>query len=237
MTPTWESDCGRVRLYLGDCLDVLPHLTGIDAVVTDPPYGIDYESGMTGHNGGKSLPGILGDDNTTLRDYVAHWLNGRPGILFGSWKQSRPNNCRAVLIWEKGDHVGMGDLSIPWKPNTEEIHVVGSGFSGHRGSSVLKFNAPVSWNSVGFGRVHPHQKPLELMEELISKTEGETILDPFIGSGSTLIAAIRLGRKCVGVERDPTYFEIAKRRIQEALGMEVPRKDGTIQRRMFAESA
>jgi DNA modification methylase len=217
--PTWQTEDGSIRLYLADCLDVLPTLEAgsVDAVVTDPPYGIDYSSGMTGHNGGTSLPGIVGDSDTSLRDSVVQWAGSLKGIYFGSWKRQRPIGCCAVLIWEKGDHVGMGDLSMPWKPNTEEIYVIGKGFSGHRGSSVLRFNAPVSWNSVGFGRVHPHEKPLELMEELIWKAGDGCILDPFMGSGTTGVACIRTGRRFIGIEKEPKYFAIAVDRITKEL--------------------
>lgn len=207
---------GRAVLYLGDCRDVLPTLSGIDAVVTDPPYGISYSSGMTGHHGGTSLPGIIGDADTSLRDFVVEWSRFRPAIVFGTWKRARPTETKAVLIWEKGDHVGMGDLSLPWKPNTEEIYVLGAGFSGHRGSSVIRVNAPVSWNSVGFGRKHPHEKPVELMLELVAKCPPGTILDPFMGSASTGVAALSLGRRFVGIELDPAHFETACRRIEAA---------------------
>jgi DNA modification methylase len=211
--PDWQTADESVRLYLGDCLEVLPWLSGVDAVVTDPPYGIAYASGMTGHNGGTSLPGISGDEDASLRDAVIAWMNGLSGIVFGSWKVARPEATRAVLIWEKGDHVGMGDLSLPWKPNTEEIYVLGKRFSGHRGSSVLKFNAPVSWNSVGFGRVHPHEKPLDLMNELVGKVDGRIILDPFMGSGTTGVACVRTGRRFIGIEKEPGYFWKAAARI------------------------
>ena len=112
----------------------------------------------------------------------------------------------------------MGDLSMPWKPNTEEIYIAGSGFSGHRGTSVLRHNAPVSWNSVGFGRDHPHEKPVSLMAELIDKVpSGITILDPFMGSGTTGVACARTGRRFIGIEKEPKYFDIAVKRIEAEL--------------------
>jgi len=214
MKPTWES--GDVKLYLGDCLEIMPHLDKVDAVITDPPYGINYTSGRTGHNSGTALPGIAGDDDTSLRDCVHEACGDIPQVYFGSWKKAKPRGCRAVLVWDKGLHSGMGDLSLPWKPNTEEIYICGHGFSGHRGGSVLKFNAPVSWNSVSFGRKHPHQKPVALMSAIIIKVIGDVILDPFMGSGTTGVACVKEGRKFIGIEIDEEYFEIAKKRIQEA---------------------
>lgn len=210
---------GDCTLYLGDCMEILPTLSGVDAVVTDPPYGIGYESRMTGMDGGIALPGIVGDHDTSLRDAVVSWLDGRPAVIFGSWKRPRPTGCRMVLTWDKGEHVGMGDLSIPWKPNTEEIYILGNGFKGRRGSSVLQFNAPVTWNNVPRGRVHPHEKPVELMEELVSKIVGETILDPFMGSGTTGLACLRVGRKFIGIECDASHFSNVCRRIEAATAL------------------
>ncbi len=209
-SPYYQED--GITIYHGDCREILP-LISADILVTDPPYGISYLSGMTGHNEGTSLPGIAGDGDTSLRDEILRQWNG-PALVFGTWKRPRPE-CVAVLIWEKGDHVGMGNLSIPWKPNTEEIYVIGTGFHGHRGSSVIRINAPVSWNSVRFGRKHAHEKPLPLMISLISKCPLGTILDPFLGSGTTLVAAKQLGRKAVGIEIEERYCEIAVRRLQQ----------------------
>jgi DNA modification methylase len=215
--PDWQTADGRVVLYNRDCMEVLPGLGKVDAVVTDPPYGISYASSKSGHHGGTALAGIVGDSDTSLRDQVLEWWGDRTAIVFGTWKRQRPDLCKLVLTWEKGDHVGMGDLSIPWKPNTEEIYVLGRDFSGHRGSSVLRYNAPVSWNSTSFGRTHPHEKPIELMEELIVKTLGESIFDPFMGSGTTGVACVRLGRNFIGCEIDQAHFATAVRRIEAEL--------------------
>ena len=206
-----------VTLYCGDCRDVLPQLDPVAAVVTDPPYGINYGSSMTGHDGGTALPGIVGDGDTSLRDHVVAWAGDTAALIFGSWKRPPPCGCRMRLVWEKGDHVGMGDLSIPWKPNTEDIYVLGTGFIGHRGSAVLHIPAPVTWNSARHGRVHPHEKPLELMVALVGKCPKGVILDPFMGSGTTGVACVRTGRRFVGIEIEPKYFDIAVRRIDAEL--------------------
>ena len=214
--PYYDQD--GITIYHADCREILPLLepNSIDLVLTDPPYGIAYQSGKTGHHGGTSLPGIVGDEDTSLRDYALSVID-TPAIVFGSWKTPKPSGTRAVLIWEKGDHVGMGDLSMPWKPNIEEIYIIGAGFSGHRGSSVLRINAPVSWNSTAFGRRHPHEKPIPLLTALLAKHPGNTILDPFMGSGTTLRAAKDLGRRAIGIELEERYCEIAARRLQQAV--------------------
>lgn len=218
MRPYYEQS--GVTIYHGDCREVLPSVAA-DVLVVDPPYGISYRSGMTGHDGGTALAGIVGDEDVSLRDYVLSAWGDRPAIVFGSWKRPRPA-CRAVLTWDKGDHVGMGDLSLPWKPNTEEIYVIGEGFGGHRGSSVLRCLAPVTWNSTRNGRTHPHEKPEALMLALIAKCPSGAVLDPFMGSGSTLVGAKRLGRKAIGIEIDEAYCELAALRLsQGALPLEM----------------
>jgi DNA methylase len=110
----------------------------------------------------------------------------------------------------------MGDLSIPWKPNTEEIYVIGNGFKGKRTSGVLHFIADRECNGVVRERDHPTEKPLNLMLELVNKTPGD-ILDPFMGSGTTGVACAKLLRKFIGIEIEPKYFDIACRRIEDAL--------------------
>lgn len=108
----------------------------------------------------------------------------------------------------------MGDLSIPWKPDHEEIYVLGSGFIGSRDSgSVLR--CPPVQSMAKNGRVHPTEKPVRLMYDLCRKVPGP-ILDPFMGSGTTGVACVKLGRRFIGIEISEEYFEIACRRITEA---------------------
>ena len=209
MKPYYEH--AGITIYLGDCREVLPTVIA-DVLVTDPPYGIAYRSGKD-----NALPGIDGDDDTALRDAVLAAWGSHPAVVFGSWKRPRPPSVVALLTWEKGMHSGMGDLSIPWKPNTEEVYIIGRGFAGSRDSSVLRFDAPVTWNSNG-QRHHAHEKPVSLMLELLGKCPPGTILDPFMGSGTTLVAAKNLGRRAIGIEIEERYCEIAARRLgQECL--------------------
>src|SRR5690606_5759542 len=113
-------------------------------------------------------------------------------------RMPKPEGTHTVLTWDKGLASGMGDLSIPWKPNTEEVYVLGRGFAGSRGSSILSGHTVVTWASKG--RFHPNMKPASLMESLLIKCPPGTVADPFAGSGSTLVAAKRLGRKAIGIE-------------------------------------
>jgi site-specific DNA-methyltransferase (adenine-specific) len=206
-----------VTLYHGDCLTEHREWLEADVLVTDPPYGYSHKSGG-GPRGSASWKNtsIANDEDTTARDDVLTAWGDRPAIMFGSWKRPRPANVRALLIWDKGGHAGMGDLSIPWKPNFEDVYVLGAGFVGKRESGVLSgFHVPANEAA---GRVHPHQKPTNLMETLIAKCPPGVIAEPFAGSGSTIVAAKALGRKAIAVEMSEKYCEqIAKRCAQDVL--------------------
>ena len=208
MKPYYEHE--GITIYHGDCRDILPTLKSVDLVLTDPPYGLDYAS-----NRGASWQGtkILGDLDTTLRDSVLAFLSDVPAYVFGTWKTPQPRGVRQILIWDKGPASGMGNLKFPWKNSFEEIYVLGDGFCGSRDEAVLIGYTQVSWESKG--RCHPNQKPLSLIRYLLSKHTAQTILDPFMGSGTTLRAAEDLGRKAIGIEIEERYCEIAAKRLQQ----------------------
>lgn len=203
---------GNATLYLGDCREVLPGLASIDGVITDPPYGILHSS-----NHGASWAGtrIANDDTTEARDSVVKWAGSIPGVYFGTWKTPPVAGTRACVVWSKGPAFGMGDLSLPWKPSFELAYVCGQGWTGRRGEGVLTGPVLVSWES--HGRIHPHQKPEWLMAHFIERLpNAEIILDPFMGSGTTGVAAVQMQRKFVGVECDLHHFDNACRRIEDA---------------------
>ena len=209
-----EERIGAHRLFLGDCRDVLPTLGRVDAVVTDPPYGMAYKSGFATDqlwSGGRE---IAGDNTTEARDAVLDWAGERPCLCFGTWRIERPRQTKMVLVWNKGGALGMGDLSIPWKPDHEEIYVLGKGFVGRRDCGSVLYHPPVQ-SMAKNGRVHPTEKPVGLMKMLLQKVPG-VVLDPFMGSGTTGVAAVQMGRSFIGIELDPQYFDIACRRIDEA---------------------
>jgi hypothetical protein len=206
-TPYFSDD--RVTLYHGKAEETLEWLTA-DVLIFDPPYGIDYQSGSRRENPAAS---ILNDKDTRVREGALMRWGGRPALVFGSWKIPRPQNVKALLIWDTLGALGMGDLSIPWKPSHQEIYVLGDGeWRGRRDTDVLSF-APVQ-STAKNGRLHPHEKPVRLMAELIAKTLG-TVADPTAGSGSTLVSASLLGRKAIGVELDEAYCEMIAKRLQQ----------------------
>lgn len=204
MTVYYQDDF--VTLYHGDCLAETAWVDA-DVLVTDPPYGIDYQSGSRRSNLKAS---ILNDKDTSVRDGVLSLWGDKPALVFGSWKIPRPEGTHTRLVWDTKGALGVGDLSVPWKPSDQEIYVIGKGFEGPRTSNVLSY-APVQ-SMAKNGRMHPHQKPIPLMQELIGKTKG-VIADPTAGSGSTLVAAAEMGRRAVGVELDEAYCEKIANRL------------------------
>lgn len=215
VTPYYEDEL--VTLYHADVLEHLDLLDQADVMVTDPPYGMSLRSSRNGAFGDNK---ITGDGSPAVRNGVLTEWGDRPAVVFGRWSVPRPAGTRMVLTWEKGEHVGMGDLSLPWKPNTEEIYILGTGFQGKRTTSVLRHLAiagTVGQSAKGT-RHHPTEKPVSLMEQLIGKCPSGVIVDPFAGSGATLRAAKNLGRKAIGFEIEEKYCRItADRLAQEVL--------------------
>lgn len=208
-----------VTLHLGDCREIVPTLGKIDAVVTDPPYGIAHSSN---HGASWERTQIAGDNDTSLRDEVlASFANV---AAFGTWKTPPIKDTKGALVFDKGPAFGMGDLQFPWKGSWEMIYIRGKIWRGSRDEGVLRGHVQVSWETQfkGLGereaRSHPHQKPVSLCQELIRKLpKGCIVLDPFMGSGTTGVAAVKLGCKFIGIEIEPKYFDIACRRISDAL--------------------
>ncbi len=190
---------GDATLMLGDCLEILPTLGKVDAVVTDPPYGLG-ERMSGGTWGAKAKYAQMRRwDSAAPQEAVDSLLAlAAPMILWGgNYFQVPPSRC--WLSWSKTNSVPtMAAMELAWtsldRPSKECRLAVGVHDSGH-----------------------PTQKPVALMEWCIGfLPEARTILDPFMGSGTTGVACAKLGRKFIGIEIDPGYFEIACRRIDGA---------------------
>lgn len=226
---------GDATLYLGDCLEILPTLGKVDAVVTDPPYEDELHAAVGKINrirtDGRRVPDDLGfaGVNAQRRDIAravvevsAGWL-----ILFSlaegvrAWRdeiQSAGGKWDTCLAWIKPD--ASPRFNGQGAARGFECAVTawcGSGYrkwnaGGKRGVYTHCVNGP---NRQG---EHPTEKPISLMMEMLSDftQPGATILDPFMGSGTTGVACARLGRKFIGIEIEPRYFDIACKRIEEA---------------------
>lgn len=224
-----------VQLYQGDCLEILKTLpTGsVDAVVTDPPYGIGYASARrTRLGGGERINGAsFGKD-----EFDASWIPEAYRVLkensllycFTRWDvlsqwQAELERAGFVtaqrLIWDKC-HWKMGDLRY-YGSETEDILLVRKGNRpifpdgmGRRGNLLRHSSAFLPEGQFD----HPTQKPIALLSRFIADGSAihETILDPFMGSGSTGVAAVKASRNFIGCEIDPAYFAIAEKRIAEA---------------------
>ena len=216
---------GNAELYCGDCLEVLATLKKGDAdlLLTDPPYGIEFQGRAGVHE--KITNDHRGFDVTP---YIAAALKvlrrGRHIYVFGPLDIEKLQLASPVeLIWDK-ENFGLGNLSIPWGPQHEKItfalHEISkanreNGFgklaARLRKGSVLRSLRPHS----GGAKIHPTEKPVDILQQMIESSTGmgETVLDPFMGSGSTIVAAMLEGRKGVGIEIERKYFDIACERI------------------------
>ena len=210
-----EERIGNQRLLLGDCLAIMPTLGRFDAVVTDPPYGIGAANGANA--GGTDASGRY---------------KRKPRKYDGAWDDERPTR-QAVdalvsaadlhIIWGGNffsDWLPIGGRWLVWdKLNSMPTFSDGElAWTSIKGSSVKKFTQCASGLAANRdGRVHPTQKPVALMEWCLGYLpDAKTILDPFMGSGTTLVACQRMGRQGTGIELDPDYFRIACQRVDEA---------------------
>lgn len=213
--PYWSGD--GITIYAGNSLQVgiAEVWVGGDVLITDPPYGMSYISnsaikGWDGHVKTGPTEAIEGDGNPGLRDdMMALWGDEKPALVFGTWRVPRPTraNIRQLLIWDKGDSPGMGDVTFPWGPGHEEMYVYGQGWVGSRRTNVIR--VPTIGARDKDRPNHPTPKPVPLLERLVENAPPGVIVDPFMGSGSTLKAARLMGREAIGVEVNEEYCEEA----------------------------
>ena len=200
-------EIGGATLYLGDCRDILPTLPKVNAVITDPPYGIKRS--------GQVETFVKNPKHKRRNHKDFGWDEDRPSadlfdamIAVSSVQVFWGGNYFADLLpptmgwlyWDKGQPgLSMSDGELAWTSLNRALR-----------SMVCNRSALV-------GADHPTQKPLRLMKWCIEQVGNpQTILDPFMGSGTTGVAAIEMGRKFIGIEREPKYFDIACKRIEQA---------------------
>ncbi len=223
--PYYQDDA--VVIYHADCRSVLPLIPdkSIDLVLTDPPYGINYQSNM--RIATKQFDRIIGDNIDITNQYSEFYrllLNDKIVIIFCSFKnyardytvlqnQFDIKNC---IVWFKGGG-GIGDLTHSLSTDYELILVA------HKGNGIIrgKRNGSVWWSNKipPSNMIHPTEKPPDIIGKLLTTFSdiGDLILDPFLGSGTTAYCAKKLDRKCIGIEIEEKYCEIAAKRCSQSV--------------------
>ena len=218
---------GAATLYLGDCMEIMQALDDVGLVVTDPPYGIadapnkhvDKAEGRRGPRGGKVNTWHAPSDWDKELDpsWLPVALRFGTVALFGQWRkrlafeQAAGMEPRAEVVWAKDMHVG---APCPAAPRDERIWI----FS-ESGIKPLRFETSVwdeqvipTWSH----KEHKNEKPVKLMKRLVSWLPGDPVLDPFMGSGTTGVACLEVGRRFVGIEINEQHFSVACRRVENA---------------------
>jgi site-specific DNA-methyltransferase (adenine-specific) len=213
MEPTWQTENGDVRLFLGDSLAIAPSLEA-KAVISDPPYGMAWNTDSKRFTGGKRKRGEGRNDWNEIEGDAepfdpAPWLKFPKVILWGFHHFAERLPVGTVLAWlKKPDHLFgtfLSDAELAWMN------------SGH---GIYCFRDTGEYMRTQSNKVHPTQKPVGLMLWCLEKAKvetGETVLDPYMGSGTTGVACIRTGKRFIGIEREEKYFRAAKERIEEEL--------------------
>ena len=206
MQPYYEQD--GITIYKADCMDTLPVLPQFDLLLTDPPYGIGADNNKRNLSRAKAAAAIdYGDTSWDASPPPARVLGafvgvcGKSIVWGGNYFHLQPSSC--WLVWDKDNTGDFADCELAWT---------------NRKSAVRKFRW--RWNGMikekPEKRFHPTQKPLALMRWCLSlEPNAESVLDPFMGSGTTLVAAQLEGRKATGIEINERYCEIAAKRLEQ----------------------
>ena len=199
---------GDATLYCGDCAEIIKTLSHVDACITDPPYGINIAARGTVGASNLGIAKDYGKSDWDKEPPPAALIDALRGIsdwqafFGGNYFVLPPTSC--WLVWDKLNSGGFADCELAWTNWPKAVRKIQWRWNG----MIRQGNEE---------RFHPTQKPLEVMKWTIDLCpKAETILDPFMGSGTTGVAAIQLGRKFIGIERERKYFDIAVERITNA---------------------
>ncbi len=215
---------GDCQLYLADCMDVQPTLAKVDLVIADPPYGVGessrkvasrrkpFGSRVDGKNSrGTYVPPVdygnfdWDEQPASNAQITAVSAAGHRAIIWGGNYFNVPPSAK-WLVWDKVNSGDFADCELAWTNIPGAVRQF-----THMWNGMLRASEKAS------PRVHPTQKPVVLMGWCIEQADNpQTILDPFMGSGTTGVACVQMGRKFIGIEREPKYFDIACRRIEDA---------------------
>ena len=204
-------EIGNATLYLGDCAEILPTLGHFDAVVTDPPYGIGEAKGRNKTRGKLAVSKDYGDDDWDNEPVTKQAIDlmrnlSKWQIIFGgNYFELPPTKC--WLIWDKENGAtDFADAELAWTNLDKAVRLKRYMWHG-----MLRANKEPRGD-------HPTQKPVGIMEWVISHLpiETQTIIDPYMGSGTTGVACAKIGKSFVGIEREQKYFDVACKRIELA---------------------
>lgn len=234
--PDYVSECGTVRLYLGDCLEVLPTLEAgsVDAVVTDPPYGIINQFGSQNRLDGTRKLAFEWDSPGVTDAVVMPAIRASCGLVSAAFVFCGGDQFGGVLECIRNEGLTAKPAAwikkcpppaCPgnWWPSAFELAVYGYRSGAYFGDTDPKRCNVFCHDSYRHGQPgkvdHPTQKPLALMERIVAAVVPlrGMCFDPFMGSGTTGVAAVRLGRQFIGIEKEPKYFDIAVKRIEAEL--------------------
>ena len=222
MTPYYQDSA--CTIYHGDCREILPQLPKVDLVISDPPYGVRRPSARRLEH--HRFSEVHGNDSVdTAFISLLNVVDRGAVYLFTAWDVLNewrlaldPSfKVRSCIVWDKCVH-GLADLKTCWAPKHEMILFAANGRHELRGGRPTDVVSIMRVSPIDL--LHPYEKPESLIGLLVchSSDEGNTVLDPFMGSGTTLRAAKDLGRKAIGIEIEERYCEIAAKRLaQEVL--------------------
>lgn len=206
MKPYYDQD--GITIYHGDCFEILPTLPKVDLVLTDPPYGIAFDTDYTRFTSGfkvdrRKHKEVHGDKEPFD---PSPWLSFPRVVMWGANCYSNKLPIGSWLVWDKRHTNGtafLADAEVAWMNKGYGVYIYSQTWQGCVRSEPID---------------HPTQKPTELMAWCFEKAAvGGLTLDPFMGSGTTLVAAKRLGRRAIGIEIEERYCEIAAKRLAQGV--------------------